>query len=141
MAFYLPGVAPHNYKKGDLVPLYVNSLTPIVSSNSQLKSVISYDYYYEPFHFCQPEGGPQKQSESLGSILFGDRIFNSPFQVRLAKQSLQMVEWFTFIMLRSTMCFGWSNIQNLYKQQLYKCHHSCYRLMLCAIVQAFIFHS
>ncbi|CAO3696351.1 unnamed protein product [Umbelopsis ramanniana] len=40
MAFYLPGVAPHNYKKGDLVPLYVNLLTPIVSSNSQLKSVI-----------------------------------------------------------------------------------------------------
>ncbi|KAG2180015.1 hypothetical protein INT43_003802 [Umbelopsis isabellina] len=83
VAFYLPGVAPHNYKKGDQVPLYVNSLTPIVSSNSQLKSVISYDYYYDPFHFCQPEGGPEKQSESLGSILFGDRIFNSPFQINM----------------------------------------------------------
>jgi len=83
MAFYLPGVAPHNYKKGDQVPLYVNSLTPIVSPNSQLKSVISYDYYYEPFHFCRPQDGPQKQSESLGSILFGDRIFNSPFQIHM----------------------------------------------------------
>jgi transmembrane 9 superfamily protein 2/4 len=87
MAFYLPGVAPHNYKKGDQVPLFVNSLTPIVSSNSQLKSVISYDYYYEPFHFCLPQDGPQKQSESLGSILFGDRIFNSPFSVRVPSKN------------------------------------------------------
>ncbi|CAO3660956.1 unnamed protein product [Umbelopsis vinacea] len=53
------------------------------SSNSQLKSVISYDYYYEPFHFCLPQNGPQKQSESLGSILFGDRIFNSPFSIHM----------------------------------------------------------
>ncbi len=40
------------------------------------------DYYNPAFHFCQPEGGPKRQSESLGSILFGDRIFNSPYDVR-----------------------------------------------------------
>lgn len=85
-AFYLPGVAPHDYADGEEVPLYVNSLTPM--SNSQVKSVISYDYYFERLHFCQPKEGLQKQAESLGSILFGDRIFTSPFQVSpMAKQS------------------------------------------------------
>ena len=41
------------------------------------------DYYNPAFHFCQPEGGPRAQPERLGSILFGDRIFNSPFDVSL----------------------------------------------------------
>lgn len=41
------------------------------------------DYYNERFHFCEPEGGPRKQPESLGSILFGDRIFNSPYDVSM----------------------------------------------------------
>jgi hypothetical protein len=45
------------------------------------------DYYAPEFHFCQPEGGPQKVSESLGSILFGDRIFTSAFDVRLTIQA------------------------------------------------------
>ena len=40
------------------------------------------DYYNPGFSFCQPEGGPKKEPESLGSILFGDRIFNSPYDVR-----------------------------------------------------------
>ena len=40
------------------------------------------DYYHEEFHFCEPPDGVQKRPESLGSILFGDRIFNSPFKVR-----------------------------------------------------------
>ena len=39
------------------------------------------DYYYPSFHFCEPEEGVKKQSESLGSILFGDRIFNSRYDV------------------------------------------------------------
>jgi transmembrane 9 superfamily protein 2/4 len=78
--FYLPGMAPHDFADGDDVPLYVNSLTPM--SNSQVKSVISYDYYFDRLHFCQPKEGLQNQAESLGSILFGDRIFTSPFEVR-----------------------------------------------------------
>jgi transmembrane 9 superfamily protein 2/4 len=40
------------------------------------------DYYLPSFHFCEPQGGPHKQPESLGSILFGDRIFDSPYDVR-----------------------------------------------------------
>ena len=39
------------------------------------------DYYHEELHFCKPADGVQKRPESLGSILFGDRIFNSPFKV------------------------------------------------------------
>ncbi|KAK6203453.1 uncharacterized protein RJT21DRAFT_119617 [Scheffersomyces amazonensis] len=88
--FYLPGVAPTNYKAGDSIPLLVNHLTPslhhLSTTNSKFKSdtyVYSYDYYYPKFHFCQPEGGPVKQSESLGAIIFGDRIFNSPFDIKM----------------------------------------------------------
>lgn len=84
-AFYLPGVAPTDYEEGDKVPLLVNALTPrqILSESHQLESVVPYDYYYELFAFCKPPGGPEKQSESLGSIIFGDRIFNSPFQLNM----------------------------------------------------------
>ena len=43
---------------------------------------------YDPrFHFCQPENGPKKQSESLGSILFGDRIFSSPLSLKMLENS------------------------------------------------------
>ncbi|KAG5419000.1 TMN2 [Candida metapsilosis] len=90
-AFYLPGVAPTDYKEGQSIPLLVNHLTPALHHSSQGKGpqstyVYSYDYYYPKFHFCQPEGGPVKQSESLGSIIFGDRIFNSPFNIEMLKE-------------------------------------------------------
>jgi transmembrane 9 superfamily protein 2/4 len=48
-----------------------------------LHSVVSYDYYHPLFRFCQPKDGPQSVSESLGSILFGDRIKTSPFEIRM----------------------------------------------------------
>ncbi|GAA5797421.1 hypothetical protein HPULCUR_002805 [Helicostylum pulchrum] len=79
-ALYLPGVAPNDYDLGGDVPLFVNSLKPM--SNLQ-KSVLSYDYYDERFHFCKPEGGPKKKTESLGSVLFGDRIYTSRFKLAL----------------------------------------------------------
>jgi transmembrane 9 superfamily protein 2/4 len=47
-----------------------------------LLSILQDDYYNPKFRFCEPEGGPKKQPEFLGSILFGDRIFNSPYDVR-----------------------------------------------------------
>ncbi|KAI8854459.1 Endomembrane protein 70-domain-containing protein [Chytridium lagenaria] len=76
-AFYLPGVAPTDYAQGDKVKLYVNALT---SEDSQ--SLLPFDYYFEKFHFCKP---PQQESqrESLGSILFGDRLYNSPFELNM----------------------------------------------------------
>ncbi|KAL1870560.1 hypothetical protein VTK73DRAFT_2535 [Phialemonium thermophilum] len=84
-AFYLPGVAPISYKPQELVPLYVNTIKPTASpEDSLLHSVVSYDYYFASFGFCQPEGGPKDVGESLGSILFGDRIKTSPFELKMA---------------------------------------------------------
>lgn len=83
-AFYLPGVAPTSYAVGDLVPLNVNRLTPITSpGEGTLRSVVSFDYYHNAFHFCQPSPEPKDVSESLGSILFGDRIRTSPFELKM----------------------------------------------------------
>ncbi|KAI2624765.1 Nonaspanin [Xylaria nigripes] len=84
-AFYLPGVAPTSYKPGDAVPLFVNSIKPLAAQDARLHSVLSYDYYDPRFQFCQPEGGPSYVSESLGSILFGDRIMTSPFNLKMAQ--------------------------------------------------------
>lgn len=85
-AFYLPGVAPTDYSYGEKVPLNVNHLTPSVSGQDQrLHSLLSFDYYLPQFHFCQPSGGPEDVPESLGSILFGDRIKTSPFDIRMAQ--------------------------------------------------------
>ncbi|GJJ06260.1 hypothetical protein Clacol_000451 [Clathrus columnatus] len=79
-AFYLPGSAPRDYALNDKVDVLVNVLTPVISGpEAKLKSLINYDYYYPSFRFCQPEGGPKEQSESIGAILFGDRLFNSPY--------------------------------------------------------------
>ncbi|TKX20071.1 transmembrane 9 superfamily protein [Elsinoe australis] len=83
-AFYLPGVAPTNYKTGDRVPLTVNHVSPSIEGRDpQVHSVFAYDYYLPSFHFCEPEGGPKSISESLGSILFGDRIQTSPFELKM----------------------------------------------------------
>ncbi|KAL2060848.1 hypothetical protein VTL71DRAFT_8900 [Oculimacula yallundae] len=85
-AFYLPGVAPTTYKEGDTVPLNVNRLTATGSSqDGTLKSVMSFDYYRPEFHFCTPDPEPVSVSESLGSILFGDRIMTSPYELKMAK--------------------------------------------------------
>ncbi|GAD92901.1 endosomal integral membrane protein [Paecilomyces variotii No. 5] len=85
-AFYLPGVAPTSYDEGQSVPLYVNHLTPgLARQDDQIHSVFSYDYYHPALHFCRPEDGPKDVRESLGSILFGDRIRTSPFELHMAK--------------------------------------------------------
>lgn len=85
-AFYLPGVAPTSYTKDQKVPLNVNHLTPALSADDdQLHSVFSYDYYHPAFRFCRPQDGPEDVRESLGSIIFGDRIRTSPFELHMAK--------------------------------------------------------
>ncbi|KAG2016055.1 endosomal P24A protein [Coprinopsis cinerea AmutBmut pab1-1] len=88
-AFYLPGAAPRDYAEGDQVDLFVNALTPMLSgsSDAKLKSLINYDYYHPKLRFCEPKDGPKKQPESLGSILFGDRIFNSPYDIKMLKDN------------------------------------------------------
>ncbi|KAJ5769615.1 hypothetical protein N7520_004174 [Penicillium odoratum] len=84
-AFYLPGVAPSSYDQGQSVPLFVNHLTPGLSLDDQLHSVFAYDYYHPAFHFCRPEDGVKDVRESLGSILFGDRIQTSPLDLHMAQ--------------------------------------------------------
>ena len=89
-AFYLPGVAPTSYEENQVVPLNVNRLTPLRSDDDpQLHSTVPFDYYYPLFHFCQPDeahGGVQDVGpESLGAVLFGDRIYTSPFELHMMK--------------------------------------------------------
>ncbi|PTN15520.1 Emp70p [Saccharomyces cerevisiae] len=95
-AFYLPGVAPTTYRENDNIPLLVNHLTPSMNyqhkdedgnnvSGDKENFLYSYDYYYNRFHFCQPEK-VEKQPESLGSVIFGDRIYNSPFQLNMLQE-------------------------------------------------------
>jgi transmembrane 9 superfamily protein 2/4 len=79
-AFYLPGVAPSDYAEGDSVSLFVNPL------NSP-ETALPYDYYDARFHFCQPEGGPVMQKENLGSVLMGDRLFSSPFDIKMNRNT------------------------------------------------------
>jgi transmembrane 9 superfamily protein 2/4 len=82
--FLLWCTEPARVSRARLVTLaQVNAFTPQIGSKAQLRSVISYDHYYPSFHFCRPDHEPQQQSESLGSILAGDRLYDSSFQVRL----------------------------------------------------------
>ncbi|KAJ3567173.1 hypothetical protein NP233_g6538 [Leucocoprinus birnbaumii] len=88
-AFYLPGAAPTNYVEGQQVDVLVNALTPLImeTDDPKLKSLINYDYYNPKFQFCQPKDGIKAQPESLGSILFGDRLFNSPYDIQMLKDN------------------------------------------------------
>jgi len=38
-AFYLPGAAPHDYREGGKVELFVNALTPMLSGSDDAKLV------------------------------------------------------------------------------------------------------
>ncbi|KAF7510143.1 hypothetical protein GJ744_007042 [Endocarpon pusillum] len=85
-AFYLPGVAPSSYTVDQIVPLHVNALTPAIAQrDDQLHGIVSFDYYHHAFRFCRPEAGPEWVRESLGSIIFGDRIRTSPFELHMAR--------------------------------------------------------
>lgn len=93
-AFYLPGVAPTTYHQGDDIPLLVNHLSPSIywqHENEEGKKIgkeqylYSYDYYYDKFHFCKPEK-IEKQPSSLGSVIFGDRIYNSPYKIKMLEE-------------------------------------------------------
>ena len=84
--FYLPGITPENYGIGDTVQLNVNHLTSSpTEQDPHVRSAFAFDYYHPAFHFCPPKDGPKHASESLGSILFGDRIQSSPFQLSMGQ--------------------------------------------------------
>ncbi|MCP9260558.1 Transmembrane 9 superfamily member 4 [Dirofilaria immitis] len=70
--FYVPGVAPVEFKDGD--PIEVKGIK-ITST----KTVVPYEYYSLPF--CRPQGALHYISENLGEVMRGDRIVNTPFVI------------------------------------------------------------
>ncbi|KAI0240055.1 Transmembrane 9 superfamily member 4 [Lamellibrachia satsuma] len=75
-AFYLPGVAPKDFKPHDLVEVKAIKLTSV-------KAQLPYNYYSLPF--CEPHNGIVYKTENLGEVLRGDRIVNTPYQVRMTE--------------------------------------------------------
>ena len=65
--FYVPGVAPVEFKKGQKIEVKAVKMT---STHTQLP----YEYYSLPF--CLPKNGTFiYKSENLGEVLRGDRYF------------------------------------------------------------------
>jgi len=75
--FYIPGVAPVEFKKGDRIEVRAVKMT---STQTQLP----FEYYSLPF--CPPKNRTYNyKSENLGEVLRGDRIVNTPYEVRMAE--------------------------------------------------------
>ncbi|XP_020251267.1 transmembrane 9 superfamily member 7-like [Asparagus officinalis] len=72
-AFYLPGVAPRDFRKGDELQVKVNKL-------SSTKTQLPYDYYF--LDFCKPSK-IMNSAENLGEVLRGDRIENSVYMFKM----------------------------------------------------------
>uniref|UniRef100_A0A0M3IRD0 Transmembrane 9 superfamily member n=2 Tax=Ascaris TaxID=6251 RepID=A0A0M3IRD0_ASCLU len=70
--FYVPGVAPVEFRVGDPIEVKAIKIT-------STKTVVPYEYYSLPF--CRPTGEIHYKSENLGEVMRGDRIVNTPFQV------------------------------------------------------------
>ena len=81
-SFYVPGVAPVEFKKGDSVEVKAVKMT---SSKTQLP----YEYY--SLKFCKPNKGVFYKTENLGEVLRGDRIVNTAFDVKMAEHKGCMV--------------------------------------------------
>uniref|UniRef100_A0A182TEF5 Transmembrane 9 superfamily member n=1 Tax=Anopheles melas TaxID=34690 RepID=A0A182TEF5_9DIPT len=76
-AFYVPGVAPVEFKKGQKIDVKAVKMT---STHTQLP----YEYY--SLQLCLPKNGTfVYKSENLGEVLRGDRIVNTPYEVRMAE--------------------------------------------------------
>ncbi|KAL3633428.1 Transmembrane 9 superfamily member 8 [Castilleja foliolosa] len=76
--FYLPGVAPEDFLKGDPLNVKVNKLTSI-------KTQLPYSYYTLPF--CRPSTIIDNR-ENLGEVLRGDRIENSPYEFKMREPQM-----------------------------------------------------
>lgn len=76
--FYLPGVAPQDFNKGDVLQVKVNKLTSI-------KTQLPYNYY--SLQYCHPNIIVDT-AENLGEILRGDRIENSPYVFKMRETRL-----------------------------------------------------
>ena len=75
LAFYVPGVAPQDFKKGE--PIEVRAIK-MTSSHTQLP----FEYYSLPF--CKPSSGEvEYKSQNLGEILRGDRISGTAYDLKM----------------------------------------------------------
>eukprot|EP00948_MAST-09A_sp_MAST-9A-sp1_P000020 g20.t1 len=74
--FYLPGITPKKFKDKEPLCLNVNSLT---SRNGYLPI----DHYSLPL--CRPSR-LMAESENLGQVLLGSRIYNAPYNIKMNHQ-------------------------------------------------------
>ncbi|XP_071116684.1 transmembrane 9 superfamily member 4-like [Haliotis cracherodii] len=75
-SFYVPGVAPVEFRKGDVVDVKAVKLTSV-------RTQLPYEYY--SLSFCPPPNGINHKAENLGEVLRGDRIVNTPYRVNMAQ--------------------------------------------------------
>ncbi|KAJ8306195.1 hypothetical protein KUTeg_016740 [Tegillarca granosa] len=73
-SFYVPGVAPVEFLKGN--PVEVKAV-----KMESVKTQLPYEYYSLPF--CQPKNGIVYKAENLGEVLRGDRIVNTPYELTM----------------------------------------------------------
>ncbi|BAT82446.1 hypothetical protein LR48_Vigan07g249900 [Vigna angularis] len=78
LCFYLPGVAPQDFQKGDPLQVKVNKLT-------STKTQLPYTYYSLPY--CAPEK-ILDSAENLGEVLRGDRIENSRYVFKMREPQM-----------------------------------------------------
>ncbi|XP_052776751.1 transmembrane 9 superfamily member 4-like [Mya arenaria] len=71
--FYIPGVAPNDFNKGDPVDVKGVKLTSI-------KTQLPMEFYRAPF--CEPVGGAEFKPENLGEVLRGDRIVTTAYNIK-----------------------------------------------------------
>ncbi|XP_022317535.2 transmembrane 9 superfamily member 4-like [Crassostrea virginica] len=76
LGFYVPGVAPKEFQKGDRVEVKAVKMTSI-------RTQLPYEYY--SLKFCEPKGEKEYKVENLGEVLRGDRIVNTPYEIRMAQ--------------------------------------------------------
>ncbi|KAI6241350.1 Transmembrane 9 superfamily member [Aphelenchoides fujianensis] len=77
VGFYVPGVAPKEFKQGDPIEVKAIKLT-------STRTIVPFEYYSLPF--CKPEHNAiHYKSENLGEVMRGDRIVNTPFDVAMRK--------------------------------------------------------
>lgn len=74
--FYVPGVAPVEFTRGESIDVKAVKMTSTLTQ-------LPYEYYSLPF--CRPKKGAiVYKSENLGEVLRGDRIVNTPYEVQMA---------------------------------------------------------
>lgn len=89
--FYVPGVAPVEFEKGQVIEVKAVKMTSTLTQ-------LPYDYYSLPL--CKPLKGVMYKSENLGEVLRGDRIVNTPYDVRMAvnqtcRRLCSDIKWFS----------------------------------------------